>query len=117
MTTSPEVTSAGNGRGVGRVLEGGKRVVIPTTVAFEARDAMTGEVLFSETEHFAKGHRGQGVTCTSPPIFVGTVAELAGFDPEGADILRAAGADDEDVVTLGLTAQALLRGRVARSGR
>lgn len=60
--TVVEVTSAGNGRGVGRIIEGGKGVVMPVTVVFELLNMTTGEELFSETEEFARGHRNR--TCS-----------------------------------------------------
>ncbi len=108
-----EVTSANRGRGVGRIIEGDKGVLIPTTAVFEVRNETTDETLFSDTEEFTKGQRKmQGTTCRLE-FFRGTLEEVAAEDPDFADELRASGADEDDVISAGATIQALLRGPVA----
>lgn len=110
-----EVTSAGMGRGVGRIVEGGKGVLIPTVATFEVRNDTTGELIASETEEFARGQRKLATTTCTATFFTGTLAEVEEFDPEFAAFLRELGlADDGDVITAQATVQALLRGRIAR---
>lgn len=112
-----EVTSAGEGRGVGRIIEGGKGVLIPTVATFEVRNVRTGAVLLSETETFAPGQRKMRTTTCTAEFFRGTLAQLAGFDPEFAAFLREMGVRENDVIVGGATVEALLRGPVAKSRR
>ena len=112
------VTSAGEkGRGVGRIIEGGKGVVIPVTATFSVRNDTADEEVFSETEVFARGQQKLPTTTCSAVFFTGTVAEILDFDEPFARELLDAGAEETDVITAQVTAQVLLRGPVARSGR
>ena len=110
-----QVTSAGEGRGVGRIIEGGKGVLIPTVAVFEVRSG--GTVFFTETEEFAPGHRNKATTTCRINFFTGTLAQVEMFDPKFAAQLRAGGVGEDDVITAGATVQVLLRGPIARSGR
>jgi hypothetical protein len=112
-----EVTAVGQGRGVGRIVEGGKGVLIPTVATFEIRNAATGAVLSQETEEFAPGQRKMATTTCTGEFFRGTVAEVAEFDPDFAAELRDMGLADTDVVVAGISVDVLLRGPIARSGR
>jgi hypothetical protein len=109
-----EVTSANKGRGVGRIVEGGKGVLIPVSAVFTVRDADTGEVFDSGSEVFAPGQQNMATTTCTVTFFEGTLAEVDAFDPEFASFLREAGVDENDVIIAQSRIQALLRGQVAR---
>ncbi len=112
-----QVTSAGEGRGVGRIIEGGKGVLIPTVAVFEVRNVTTGQVLFSETEQFSPGQRKMQTTTCRSTFFTGTLAQVQQFDPAFAQELRRAGVGVNDRITAQARVEVLLRGQVARSGR
>ena len=112
-----EVTSAGQGRGVGRIIEGGKGVLIPTTFVFEVRNQTTGAVLFTETEELSGGKRKKNATTCTAPFFTGTLADIDGFEPAFAAELRAAGVAETDVIVAEGRIEVLLRGPIARSRR
>lgn len=107
-----ELTSAGQGRGVGRIVEGGKGVLVPRTAVFEVRNTTTGEALFSETD--ARGQRNKGTTTCTATFFSGTLADIDAFDPEFAAELRDAGVAETDVIVAQVTVEVLLRGPIAR---
>jgi hypothetical protein len=109
-----EVTSAGEGRGVGRIIEGGKGALIPVVAVFEVRNDTRGTVLESETEEFAPGQRKMSTTACTATFFSGTVAQVEAFDAEFAAFLREVGAGEDDVITAEVTVQVLLRGKIAR---
>lgn len=113
-----EVTSAGEkGRGVGRIIEGGKGVLIPTLATFEVINETTGDVLESSVEEFAPGQRDRGTTTCSTEFFRGTVAQVEVLDPEFADFLRELEVAESDVIVAQLSVDVLLRGPIAKSGR
>lgn len=113
-----QVTSAGEGRGVGRIIEGGKGVLIPRVFTFEIRNETTDQILESEVEELGPGQRSKRTTtCAADEFFRGTVAEIAEFDPDYAEELRAIGVRETDVIVARLTVEASLRGPIARGGR
>ena len=112
-----QVTSAGEGRGVGRIIEGGKGVVIPTVAVFEVRSLTTGRVFASETEEFAPGQRKMQTTTCRSTFFTGTLAQIQQFDPQFAQELRGLGVGENEQITAEVRAEVLLRGPIARSGR
>ncbi len=116
-TLTIEVTSAGEGRGVGRIIEGGKGVLIPTIAVFEVRNETTGAVLSSEAQEFSGGQQKLDTTTCTSTVFTGTLADIELFDPEFAAELREAGVSETDVIVAEITVQVLLRGPIARSGR
>lgn len=109
-----EVTSAGEGRGVGRIVDGGKGVLIPTVAVFEVRNDTTEQVITTETEEFAPGQRDMATTTCTAIFFTGTLAEVAAFDPDFAAFLQEAGARPTDTITAETTVRALLRGQIGR---
>jgi hypothetical protein len=112
-----EVTSANKGRGVGRIIEGGKGVLIPTVATFEVRNETTGEVLESEVEEFAPGQRKMRTTTCTAEFFRGTLADVAEFDPEFAEFLAGQGVAETDLIVAEASVEALLRGPIAKSRR
>ncbi len=111
-TVEVEVTSAGEGIGVGKIV-GGRGVLIPVSAVFEVRNVTSGEVLFSESdeEEFASGHRNKATVACSAEFFRGTLEQVAEEDPEFADQLGDAGVGEDDVIAAGITVQVLVRGR------
>lgn len=113
-----EVTSASEGRGVGRIVEGGKGVLIPTSAVFEVRNVTkSNAVVITATEELSKGQVAMPSTACTFEFFRGPLSDLALLDPGFAEELSDLGVALSDVVSAGGTVQVLLRGPVAKSQR